>query len=112
MAALSDIGWSVAAPPTLTGDYNGNGIVDAADYIIWRKTLGSTTDLRANGDNTGASAGKIDQADYLAWKSNFGHIASGAAAGSLAAVPEPTSWLLLTLGGLIAASKRRQSTTW
>ena len=36
------------------GDYNANGTVDAADYTIWRDTLGSTTDLRANGDNTGA----------------------------------------------------------
>ncbi len=27
-------------------DYNGNGIVDAADYTVWRDTLGSTTDLR------------------------------------------------------------------
>jgi hypothetical protein len=72
MAALTDVGWSVAAPPVLTGDYNSNGIVDAADYTVWRDTLGSTTDLRANGDNTGASAGKIDTADYLAWKSNLG----------------------------------------
>ena len=27
-------------PPTLTGDYNGDGVVDAADYTIWRDTLG------------------------------------------------------------------------
>ncbi len=38
----------------VAGDYNGNGVVDAADYTIWRDTLGSTTDLRANGDNYGA----------------------------------------------------------
>ena len=43
----------------ITGDYNGNGIVDAADYTVWRDTLGSTTDLRANGDNSGASAEKL-----------------------------------------------------
>ena len=30
---------------TVPGDYNDNGIVDAADYTIWRDTLGSTTDL-------------------------------------------------------------------
>jgi hypothetical protein len=58
--------------PALTGDYNGNGTVDAADYVVWRKTLGSDTDLRANGDNTGSSAGVIDQADNAVWRANFG----------------------------------------
>ena len=56
----------------LPGDFNHDGVVDAADYTVWRDTLGSTTDLRANGDNTGTSAGKIDQADYDIWKANFG----------------------------------------
>ena len=41
---------------SLPGDYNINGVVDAADYTVWRDTLGSRTDLRADGDNTGASA--------------------------------------------------------
>ena len=44
------------------GDYNGNSNVDAADFVIWRETLGSTTDLRANGNNAGHSAGVIDAA--------------------------------------------------
>ena len=54
------------------GDYNLNTIIDAADYTIWRDTLGSTTDLRANGDNTGTSENVIDQADYDIWKTGFG----------------------------------------
>ena len=63
---------------SVPGDYGGDGIVDAADYTIWRDTLGSTVDLRANGDIAGASAGKIDQADYNFWKSHFGtHVGSG-----------------------------------
>jgi hypothetical protein len=81
---------------SLAGDYNSNGIVDAADYTIWRDTLGSTADLRANGDNTGASAGKIDQADYTVWKTNFGRTAgSGSGTGTNATVPEPTTLVLL-----------------
>jgi hypothetical protein len=83
----------------LAGDYNGNGVVDAADYAVWRDTLGSTTDLRANGDNTGASAGKIDQADFKVWKANFGmHAGSGSGANATAAVPEPASELLFLVG--------------
>jgi hypothetical protein len=68
---------TVIAP--LAGDYNSDGVVDARDYTVWRDTLGSTTDLRANGDDTGASQGRIDAADYLVWKNNF-----GATAGALA----------------------------
>jgi hypothetical protein len=55
--------------PPLVGDYNGDGTVNAADYTIWRDTLGSTTDLRANGDN---SNNVIDAADYGVWRVNFG----------------------------------------
>jgi hypothetical protein len=94
----------VVAPP---GDYNHNGVVDAADYTIWRDTLGSTTDLRANGDNTGASAGKIDQADYAFWKSHFGNH-SGSGSGAAAAVPEPASLLLFLSGTPTLCSRRWQ----
>jgi hypothetical protein len=93
-------------PAANTGDYNGNGIVDAADYTIWRDTLGSTTDLRANGDNAGASAGKIDQADYTLWKSKFG-TTSGSGALSLGAVPEPSSAALLWIAAICCWGARR-----
>jgi hypothetical protein len=86
---------SVSSP--VLGDYNQNGIVDAADYTVWRDTVGSTADLRANGDNTGASTGKIDSADYAVWKSQFGaHSGSGGGSTGIfyATVPEPTAWLL------------------
>jgi hypothetical protein len=55
------------------GDYNGNGTLDAADYIVWRDTLGSTTDFRANGNNEGDSMNLIDQADYDVWQAAFGN---------------------------------------
>jgi probable HAF family extracellular repeat protein len=78
----------------VAGDYNNDGIVDAADYTIWRDTLGSTTDLRANGDNIGASAGVIDHADYNVCKTNFGAHSGAGATGNSASLPEPTTlWL-------------------
>jgi T5SS/PEP-CTERM-associated repeat protein/autotransporter-associated beta strand protein len=69
----------------LPGDYNNNGEVDAADYVAWRKGLGTM----------------YTQSDYDVWRSYFGQTAgSGAAlpsANSLsAAVPEPATLLLLT----------------
>jgi uncharacterized protein DUF642 len=93
----------------IAGDYNRNGVVDAADYTVWRDTLGSTTDLRANGDNTGASAGKIDQADYAVWKSHFGnHAGSGTGASANSAVPEPATLLMVLSGTLTICSRQCQ----
>jgi glucose/arabinose dehydrogenase len=66
----------------LSGDYNANGVVDAADYIIWRDTLGSMSQLAADGDHSGT----VDNADFEVWRQNF-----GSAGGALAAnEPEPT----------------------
>jgi hypothetical protein len=104
--ATSRVGVVVYEPiVAVAGDYNGNGIVDAADYTIWRNTLGSTSDLRANGDNTGASMNVIDQADYSFWKSRFGNTSgsgSGAGAVAVGAVPEPSAstFVVLVLVGL------------
>ena len=65
----------------LPGDYNFNGVVDAADYSVWRDTVGSTNDLRADGD----SDGMIDADDYDFWKANFGNVlAVGSGASVLA----------------------------
>jgi hypothetical protein len=55
------------------GDYNKNSIVDAADYTVWRDTLGSMSDLRADGDQNGT----IEPADYDYWKARFGNRVKG-----------------------------------
>jgi hypothetical protein len=62
------------------GDFNGDGKVDAADYVVWRNTDGSP-------------------AGYDAWRSHFG-IGSGAgtASSDAGAVPEPVSMVLLAAG--------------
>jgi hypothetical protein len=81
----------------LEGDYNGNGAVDAADYVVWRDTLNqSGDDLAADGD----SDGTIDPDDYDVWKMHFGE---GPGAGGFTAaqesipVPESTPALLMLL---------------
>ena len=108
-------GWPQALPEEPlppVGDYNGNFVVDAADYVIWRDTLGSTTDLRANGSNVGRSANKIDQLDYLVWRSNFGDTAAGGSGasslmGSAGTIPEPSSvYLAATLAAFLFQRRR------
>jgi T5SS/PEP-CTERM-associated repeat protein len=75
----------------LAGDYNGNGIVDAADYVVWRTNVGAATLNNRDGNSTGV----VGQADYDFWRANFGRTATGslATAADRAAVPEPTTFL-------------------
>jgi hypothetical protein len=77
----------------LPGDYNNNGIVDAADYVVWRKMLGQTgTGLAADGNNYGV----VNPADFDVWRAHFGEtVGSGAGAIANAAVPEPATTVML-----------------
>lgn len=62
--------------PSLPGDYNGNNVVDAADYVLWRKTMGSSVTTYSGSDGNGNGA--VDVGDYGVWRSNFGSkIAAG-----------------------------------
>jgi hypothetical protein len=61
-----------------TGDYNGNNVVDASDFVLWRKTQGSTVPQYSGADGSGN--GTIDAADYELWRGNFGAIISAASA--------------------------------
>ena len=61
LAPLSGSYILLNAPLLLAGDYNRSGTVDAADYAVWRRTLGqSGTELAADGNGNGF----IDDADY------------------------------------------------
>ena len=57
--------------PSGNGDFNEDSSVDAADYVLWRKSLG-TTGLPAysGADANGNTA--IDAGDYTVWRSKFG----------------------------------------
>ncbi len=89
------------------GDYNGDGSVDAADYTVWRNTLGQNV---ANGTGAdGDQNGTIEQNDYTIWKTNFGPNGGLGALGA-GAVPEPNS-ICLMLIGLLWASFRRKNRT-
>lgn len=87
----------------LPGDFNGDFVVDAADYTVWRDNLGLAEGDLLNGNGDG---GTVTQSDYLVWKNNFGQSLLGS--GSSASVPEPSSALCgLMLLGLVAAARRR-----
>jgi hypothetical protein len=71
----------------LPGDYNDDGTVDAADYVVWRKNEGTQNLLPNN-----PTPGPIDHTEYERWLAGFG--SSGAGTGSTRPVPEPTSMYL------------------
>jgi hypothetical protein len=57
--------------PNTVADYNGNGSIDAADYVVWRDNsgrMGGATLMQ--GDGTGD--GNVDEADYNLWRANIG----------------------------------------
>ena len=74
---VSDASFSIAAASGLEGDYNGNEIVDAADYSVWRDSLGlQGAGLAADGNHDN----RVDGADYTLWKANFGDSAGSSSA--------------------------------
>jgi hypothetical protein len=83
------------------GDYNNNGVVDAGDYVLWRKggPLANEVD----------TPGTVNQADYTAWRARFGNTSGSGLAGG--AVPEPTGILLLmsALVAPLAVATRRKN---
>jgi hypothetical protein len=110
-------GWSSYSAATslsivlaaVAGDYTNNGVVDTADYLLWRKNQG-TTNVLAN-DLIG---GRIGTAQYDQWRAHVGQtggVSSGAPAS--AAVPEPRtlSLLFLAAAGVWIRHRRRTSST-
>jgi hypothetical protein len=85
----------------VAGDYNGNGRVDAADFVLWRDTLGSTTDLRADGDGNLS----IGNGDYTVWTRSFGNPPGGIGANIV--VPEVSSFALFIIGFALSSVFRR-----
>jgi hypothetical protein len=88
------IGNVIYAPlsTTLDGDFNNNGVVDAADYVVWRETDGSPQ-------------------GYNTWRANFGAMLPGSGQGALVAstnaVPEPSAWLLAAVAAGMLGMNRR-----
>ncbi len=105
VGARIDIGaveWQAQPVPLLIGDANRDGSVDAADYTIWRNTVGAMVEPYSGADFDGS--GTIDANDYPLWKSHFGEtlppMASASGGGSLAA--ELTTAELATVDSLAA----------
>lgn len=92
----------------LAGDFNGNGVVDMADYTVWRKYEGTNhVLLYDNGLGT-----PIGAAHYALWRNNFGKSLLAGRSGLVSdgTIPEPASWLLALLAASILGGRLRSDT--
>ena len=86
------------------GDFNNNGVVDAADYVLWRKggPLQNEVD----------TPGTVNAQDYTDWRARFGNPNPGSGSSlDATAVPEPATWSMMLMGFGVAGyamRKRRQ----
>jgi hypothetical protein len=99
--------YNVTLSDQLAGDYNDDGIVDAADYTVWRDQLGQQVALR----HETVTLGSVTSEDFDVWKGNFGaslnQVGSGSNGGL--AVPEPATCLLVAV--LLASDLLRRRRT-
>lgn len=106
----SVINLSVTAAATNDADFNGDGAIDAADYVVWRKfnpiatgATQATGDADGDGDNDGDDY--RDDVDNTGWYNTYGEPSPGSGGGG--AVPEPSTLALLAIGLAAFAGRRR-----
>ncbi|HEX6961322.1 MAG TPA: hypothetical protein VF175_05600 [Lacipirellula sp.] len=87
--------------PTDSGDYDADGDVDGRDLLIWQRTLGSTTNLGADGSRNGT----VDAADLQVWKETLASPGAGAVA---AAIPEPSFFALSAAAFAVSLRRARR----
>ena len=88
----------------ISGDYNADRMVDAADYIVWRKAFGRNVvpGLSADGNHDGT----VNEEDYAVWRGNFGNMLSAAQIAGSAVAPEPGMRLVLWITALALTMQR------
>ncbi|MCO6046957.1 hypothetical protein NG895_23915 [Aeoliella sp. ICT_H6.2] len=104
---ISELVVDVSDIPTgVFGDYNGDDVVNLADYTVWRNNLGAS--LTLPNEDPSVTPGQVTVEDYEVWKTFFGQSANAALSSSLAnsSVPEPTAMLLALTPLLVGACRR------
>ena len=82
------------AEPLKVADFNGDGIVDAADYVVWRKGSGTL----------------YTTSDYGLWTTQFGQTTAGS--GAQSTVPEPATCGLFILPAFVVLICFRRGLRW
>lgn len=91
--------WNSAVPAGVPGDYNGNGVVDAGDYVQWRK--GGVL------QNEGVTPGSNTAEDYTFWRSRYGATSGSGSGLGRSTIPEPSSAMLFVAAMLVWMGNHR-----
>jgi hypothetical protein len=88
------------------GDFDGSGVVDEQDYVVWRRLFG-TYDSSADANGNGI----VDAGDYVIWRKNLNRVVGSGSGRGLATVPEPNvvALLAMSLSAWIIKRGRRSS---
>lgn len=99
---------SLRSAAALPGDYNADGQVDAADFVVWRRSVGQTAGpLVADGSGPGGVRdGVVDQWDYDLWRASFGTTIDPDVDPPARGVPEPASAMLSACGAALLLMTR------
>ena len=92
--------------PQTPGDFDNNGLVEAADYLVWRTNFGNSVPSGTLADGNGDGA--IDAADYVVWRKNLGSftgIAIIASEASVAFATHESSFADTATGHKVALSE-------
>jgi hypothetical protein len=92
----------------LDADYNDNGVVDAADYTIWRNSSGAVgAGFRADANLDG----RVDLQDYGRWRASYGIATAGSGRGA-GVVPEPATGVAIFWVASVLLLRRRTREVW
>ncbi len=93
----------IANTQGLPGDFNDDGIVNVADYVVWRNNLGAADEsaIANNGDGVNG----VNANDYQIWRDNFGAMVVSSASQPNAPVPEPSGLGLILVALIVGISR-------
>jgi hypothetical protein len=106
LAYFDALPFQLNQPPTLSGDFNGDGVVSGNDLPYWETGYGMVSGASSE-DGDADDDGDVDGSDFLIWQRAYAATAPHLV--DPASVPEPVSFVLFGLGLAATATAKARS---